>query len=248
MSIVSSLYFRLQIMMPIVVYHAIVASIVTAISFSVLFTLKSLNANKSITNEVSRKVVHIGAGTLHLSLYFYRDVGVYSKYLNVFPYALWTIILLWKSQHPTSKTAHLDDLVVGTITRTRQSSELLRGPLFFNFVAILCGTVYYKTPLGSTIMAILTWGDGLAAIIGSKYGKEKKIFRDKSWAGFFAIFLGGFVMSFVYISLLSNMSTMHLVKLLLISLFAAVAETLSPSDFDNMTIPFAIIVTSNMIH
>ena len=143
--------------------NTILSLVVTSITFAVVFLLKYLNNNKSISNEVSRKVVHLGAGTLYLAIYFYDDNGSYSKYFNILPNLLWTCLLLWKSRSRSSKPSLLNDLVVGTMTRNNRQSELLRGPLFFNFVMILCGTVFYKTVLGSLIMGILTWGDGLAA-------------------------------------------------------------------------------------
>jgi dolichol kinase len=221
--------------------------IVFGITFAVLFLLSYLNNKNAITNEVSRKVVHIGAGTLYLAIYFYNDQGYFSKYLNIFPNVYWTCVLLWKSQHNSSgRQKH--DLVVGTMTRTYRGSELLRGPLFFNFVMIACGTILYKTVLGSTIMGILTWGDGLAAVIGVRYGNQRKIYRSKSFDGWLAMFIASLIASVIYIALLVGFQSVDLFKICIISLVAAVIETLSPSDFDNLAIPLSILVMHFFIY
>lgn len=229
-------------MLSIFIQNALVSLIVTGITFGVATLLKSLNQKKAVTTEVSRKVIHLGAGTLYLAQYFYSDKGTYSKYLNIFPYVLWTCILLWKSQSISSNIDTLDRLV-HTMTRKSEKRELLRGPLFFNFVTILCGTLLYKTVLGSVMMAILTWGDGLAAVIGTQYGGKTKVFRTKSWHGCFTMFLASFLGSIVYTSLLVHVSSVSLVKFFILSLIATITETLSPSDFDNLTVPFSVFVT-----
>jgi len=227
-------------MVSIFVQNTILSLIVTSITFAVLFLLNYLNKKNLITTEVSRKVVHIGAGTLYLAIYFYNDHGYFSKYLNIFPNLFWTCILIWKSQHHSSVYQQYD-LVVSTITRNHRGSELLRGPLFFNFVMIICGSVLYKTTLGSIIMGILTWGDGLAAVIGVHYGTQRKIYGSKTLDGLLAMFFTGIIASIVYISLLVDFQAVHLFKIIVISFITAIIETLTTSDFDNLTIPFCII-------
>jgi phytol kinase len=227
-------------MVSIFVQNTILSLIVTSITFAVLFLLSYLNKKNSITTEVSRKVVHIGAGTLYLAIYFYNDHGYFSKYLNIFPNLFWTCIIIWKSQHHSSVRQQYD-FVVSTITRNNRGSELLRGPLFFNFVMIICGTVLYKTILGSIIMGILTWGDGLAAVIGVHYGSQRKIYGSKTLDGLLTIFFTGIIASIIYISLLVDFQSVHLFKIFVISFITAVIETLTPSDFDNLTIPLSII-------
>lgn len=224
------------------VQNAILSLIVLSITFSVVILLRSLNQRKAITTEVSRKVTHLGAGTLYLAMFFYNDDGFYSKYFNIFPYLLWTCILFWKGQTMSSQNDSLGSLV-RTMTRTERQSELLRGPLFFNFVTIVCGTIFYKKVLGSIIMANLTWGDGLAAVVGTQYGGKSRIFRTKSWHGCLTMFLASFCASIVYSSILVGFQSVSLVKFSLIALISTVTETLSPSDFDNLTVPLSIFVT-----
>lgn len=232
-------------MIPPFVQNILVSSTVTGITFGVLLVLSYLNKNKAITNEVSRKVVHIGAGTLFLAIYFYNDRGTYSKYFNVFHNFLWLGILLWKGQRYNSVPQQYD-IVVDTITRNRRQGELLYGPLAFNIVAIICGTVLYRTVIGSIVMGILTWGDGLAAVIGGQYGSQRKIHGSKSLDGSLTCFLAGFIGSIIYISLLVNFHSVDFLQNFVLALSAAVVETLSPSDFDNLTIPLSVFLLNYM--
>ena len=235
-------------MTDIFIQNGFISLVVTGITFAVVFLLKYLNQKKSITAEVSRKVVHIGAGTLYLSLYFYNDNGYYSKYLNIFPNILWTCLILWKSQSKSSRSTQMDDLVIGTMTRNQRQHELLRGPLFFNFVMILCGSIYYRTVIGSIMMAILTWGDGLAAMIGSHYGSQRRLYGSKTWDGLLTMFVAGFIASIFYTLLLVHvLSIVLLLKMFLIAAIAAIIETLSPSDYDNLTIPLTVFVTYHLL-
>ena len=230
----------------VVVQNAILPLIVTAITFSIGFLLHHLNKRNAISNEVSRKVVHMGAGTLHLALYFYNDSDHWSKYLNICPNLLWIGILLWKSQQRVAGDLK-NDFVLGAMTRTYRGIELLRGPIYFNFILILCGSLLYKTALGAIIMGTLTWGDGLAAVIGVRYGGRKKIYGNKTIVGSLTMFLAGIFASFFYTTVLVNFQSVNFIRISVLSLVAAVIETVSPSDLDNLTIPLSLIVANSFM-
>ena len=223
----------------ILIQNSIVPLIIIGITFVILFFLKYLDEKKLITSECLRKIVHISAGILYLLSYFYNNAGYFSRYFNIFPYLLWTGILIYKSQqHSSALRQH--DFIITALSRNNNKDELLRGPLFFNLIAIICGSILYETILGSIIMAILTWGDGLAAIIGSRYGNQRKIYGKKSLDGFLTCFFVGIMASIVYIHILIDVQSFFLLKICLISFVASVTETLTQSDFDNLTIPLSI--------
>ena len=230
----------------IVGQNIILSLIVTVITFAVVFIVNYLNKKNAITSEASRKLVHLSAGTLYLAVYFYNDHGHWSKYMNIFPNLFWcTIILLKNRGH--SPSLEKDDPVVGIISRTNRGSELLSGPLYFNFVMILCGTVLYKTVLGAIIMAVLTWGDGLAAVIGSHYGGRRKIYGSKTFDGSLTMLLAGIIASIVYTSVLVNFQSVNFMQFSVLSLVATATEMLSPSYLDNLTVPLSLIVTHYLI-
>lgn len=71
-------------------------------------------------------------------------------------------------------------------------TELLRGPLFYVMVMTATTLVFWRqSPVGMMVIALMCGGDGLADIIGRKYGSAKLPFnRSKSWAGSLAMFSG----------------------------------------------------------
>ena len=71
--------------------------------------------------------------------------------------------------------------------------ELLRGPLYYVMV-LLAVTIYYwrESPTAFVIVALMCGGDGIADIVGRRFGKGNPLPHNsnKSWAGSVAMFLG----------------------------------------------------------
>ena len=132
----------------------------------------------------------------------------------------------------TSAAGHGMGLVYYAITWT-----ILAYLFFDNMVIIAIG-----------ILA-MSYGDGLASLIGVKYGKRKyKIFGDeKSYIGSFTMFIFTFVMMVVailiYKTVFSNELTITyeiLAILACISFIAAIVEGITPKGFDNISVPLIV--------
>ncbi len=161
--------------------------------------------------------------------------------LNITVFAVWTLLLIQKGLFAAD-----DDQAVKTMTRTGDKRELLKGTLYFVIVAMICGTVYYKQPAGVMAMAMLGWGDGLAPIIGTRYGKMKyHILSDKSVEGSLA-FLAGSVFAGLFFVHLIVPESFNVGKIVVIALIATIVEGVSPKEVDNLTIPFAVIVATTV--
>jgi dolichol kinase len=140
-----------------------------------------------------------------------------------------------------------DDQAVKTMTRTGDKRELLKGTLYFVLVAMICGTLYYKQPAGVMAMAMLGWGDGLAPIIGTRYGKMKyRVLSDKSVEGSLAFLVGSVCAGLFFVHLIVPES-FDAGKIIVIALIATIVEGVSPKEVDNLTIPFAVIVASSFL-
>ena len=71
--------------------------------------------------------------------------------------------------------------------------ELLRGPLYYILVLIAVTLAYWReSPAGMVAVALMCGGDGIADIVGRRYGKGNPLpwNGNKSWAGSFAMFAG----------------------------------------------------------
>ncbi|MBW4593002.1 MAG: phosphatidate cytidylyltransferase [Brasilonema angustatum HA4187-MV1] len=219
--------------------------IATALTFVYVFGLVAL-LNVFVTKfglpqDISRKITHIGAGSVIGFLLLYSDLH-WSKYLNVTIFVVWIVLLVYKGLF-----AQPDDQAVNTMTRTGDRRELLKGPLYFVIVATLCGTLLYKTFPGIVAMTTLGWGDGVAPIIGSKYGKLKyTILSNKSWEGSFSMFVFAFAASVFFVWLIIP-GQLNIIRIFLLAFIATVVEGCSPKEVDNILIPVAVIVVASFI-
>ncbi len=219
--------------------------ITTALTFIYVFGLLAI-VNFCVTRfglpqDISRKIVHIGAGTVIVFLPLYNDLH-WSKYLNVTVFVVWLILFIQKGFFGSP-----DDEAVKTMTRTGDKSELLKGPLYFVIVATICGTLLYKNFSGIVAMASLGWGDGFAPIIGSRYGRWKyKILSDKTVEGSFSMFIFAFAASIFFVWLIIP-SEFNITRILLLSFIAALVEGFSPKEIDNILIPTVIIIAANFV-
>lgn len=219
--------------------------IATAITFVYVFGLVALLnfcvIKFGLAQDISRKITHIGAGSVIGFLPLYSDLH-WSKYLNVTIFVVWIFLLVQKGLF-----AQPDDEAVNIMSRTGDKGELLKGPLYFVIVATLCGTLLYKTFPGIVAMASLGWGDGVAPIIGSYYGRLKyQIFSNKSVEGSLSMFIFAFAASVFFVWLIIP-TQVNMIRILLLALIATIIEGCSPKEIDNILIPTAVIVAVNFV-
>lgn len=212
--------------------------IVTVVAFIYVFGIvwvMDFLVKKGFPQDLSRKVVHIAAGSWLIFWLFY-DSSHWTKYLNISPAFLWTLLLLQKGFF-----AKEDDQAVKTMTRTGDRKELLKGPLYFTIVMNLFGTVYYGSNLAFYAMGFLTWGDGLAPVVGSRFGKHKFfILSQKSFEGSTTFLFFGIVGTLIF-HLIFGINV-DWIFLAICAIISTLIEALSPKDLDNILIPLTILI------
>ena len=218
--------------------------IVTALTFIYVFGLVAVMnfcvTNFNLSQDISRKITHIGAGSLIAFLPLYNDLH-WSKYFNVTIFVVWIILLIQKGLFASD-----DDEAVKTMTRNGDKSELLKGPLYFVIVATICGTLFYKTFPGIMAIATLGWGDGIAPIVGSHYGRLKyEVLSSKSIEGSLSMLIAAFVASTFFVWLIIP-SELNITRILLLSTIATVVEACSPKEIDNLLIPSVVILAASI--
>ncbi len=217
-----------------VVQNILVTLLALVYVFSVV-GIMDFAVKRGFSQDMSRKVVHIAAGTWLIFWPLY-DQFHWTKYLNITPALIWSALLLIKGL-----TAKPDDKAVKTMTRTGNRSELLKGPLFFTIVMNIMGTFFFYTPAALTSMGFLGWGDGLAPVIGKKLGKHKFSFlTEKSIEGSAAFFIFGLVAAIVF-----NLIFFQKIDILLLIICASLTtliEAFSPKDVDNILIPLSCVI------
>lgn len=126
------------------------------------------------------------------------------------------------------------------------------GTVYFP-ISLLILTILAFTFLNPYISGIgilvLGYGDGLAAVIG-KMIPSKKLFGNKSLSGTLTMFIASFIVIVLYTLLATNINLIVdflMIKILVISLAAAVIELFTPNGLDNLSIPILVSLLSFLL-
>ncbi len=175
--------------------------------------------------EVIRKVVHIGTGNVILFawwLHIPAFVGVGASILA-------SIVTFLSYRFPILPGINS----VGRKSLGTFFYAVSIGILVAWFWAINCPQY---AALGILVMA---WGDGLAALVGQKFGKHPyKIWdNNKSWEGSGTMALVSFIVSsLIFLSVQGNIWQTWIVSII-VALVATTLEAFSVYGIDNLTVP-----------
>jgi dolichol kinase len=89
-----------------------------------------------------------------------------------------------------------DAKLVASVSRTGDSSELLKGPFAYVLVLLAATALAWRQhPAGIVAVAMMCAGDGLADVVGRRWGQQLPLpwNKQKSWPGSAALLLGGLV-------------------------------------------------------
>ncbi len=177
--------------------------------------------------ELTRKVVHIGAG-------------------NVILLAWWLNIPAWIGIGAAA-IASLIALISYFLPILPSINSVGRQSLGTFFYAISIGVLIAwfweeNLPQYTAIgILIMTWGDGMAAIIGQRFGKHRyEIFGiKKSWEGSLAMAIASFiVISLILLFTQGNIWQTWFVSVI-VAAIATALEAFSKLGIDNLTVPIA---------
>jgi phytol kinase len=143
-----------------------------------------------------------------------------------------------------------DPSAVEAMTRTGNPREILRGPLYYGIVFVVLTILYwYDSPTGIVGLMLLCGGDGLADILGRRFGKTPLPWSPgKTWIGSLGMFLGGWsfasgvVLVFLLIGIFTGQYLQYLIPITLIAMVATLVESLPLKDIDNLTVPLVAII------
>lgn len=137
-----------------------------------------------------------------------------------------------------------DEAAVLAMSRTGDRREILRGPLFYGLIFVLVTIIYWTdSPTGIIALMLMCGGDGLADIIGRRFGSAKLPYnKQKSWAGSFAMFWGGWIFaalilaSFTALRIFPGPWRAYILPLSLIAAAGTFIESLPLHDVDNISV------------
>lgn len=195
-------------------------------------TAEWLYRSQSANPEVARKVVHIGVGNVILLAWWMQT----PMWLGIGASVLFSAIAFLSYRFP----------ILPSINGVGRKSL---GTFFYAVsIGILVGCFWtlqqpYYAALGILVM---TWGDGLAALVGQRFGQHPYILWDmkKSWEGSLTMAIVSFVVSsLVLVSVYGTGWQVWAIS----SVVAAIAtglEAFSKFGIDNITVPLASALTA----
>jgi phytol kinase len=165
----------------------IIATIITlALSLTWLRLMDALAHRGVIDQKLSRKIIHIGTGPLFVLCWLMFNDEPAARYLAALVPLLITVQFILVGAGVIK-----DEAAVKAMTRTGNPREILRGPLYYGVVFVVCTILFWRnSPVGILALMMMCGGDGLADVIGRRFGAIKIPFnKEKSFAGSAAMFV-----------------------------------------------------------
>jgi phytol kinase len=197
-----------------------------------------------ISSRISRKIIHIGTGPIFVLCWLLFPGKPADRFLAALvPFAITLQFLL------VGIGTIKDQAAVDAMSRSGDRREILRGPLFYGLAFVLLTLVFWTgSPVGIIGLMVLCGGDGLADLVGKRFGTQKIPWsKGKTWAGSMAVLLGGFVFSSAVLAIFLSSGVFpgefadYLPGLALISFTAALVESLPLPEIDNLTVPMVCV-------
>lgn len=217
-----------------------IALIITFIVSLIWLRVNDYAAHKGwISGQLSRKIIHIGTGPIFVLCWLIFPNTTNSRYIAALvPFAITLQFFL------VGIGVLRDESAVQAMSRTGNPREILRGPLYYGLVFVLITIFFwYDSPIGIVALMLMCGGDGLADILGRRYGKSHIPWNPrKSWIGSLGMFSGGLILSIfilaIYISMgIFNTTLIDLIPtILFITFLATIVEALPLQDVDNITV------------
>ncbi|KAI8007419.1 hypothetical protein LOK49_LG07G01405 [Camellia lanceoleosa] len=218
-------------------------------AYFLVFTFDSLTQRDLIQQNLSRKLVHILSGLLFMACWPIFSSSTGARYFaSLVPLANCLRLVTYGLSLAT------DEGLIKSVTREGRPEELLRGPLYYVLILILCVLVFWReSPIGVLSLAMMCGGDGIADIMGRRFGSIKIPYnKKKSWVGSISMFIFGFLISVGMLYYFSALGYFQLdwewtvERVALVSLVATIVESLPITDVvdDNISVPLVSMVTA----
>ena len=232
--------------------------IAMVISVAILLALVQINGlmqKKGVVSQIiTRKFVHILAGPIFVVTWILFSGGVISHYIAAI------VPLLFILQFVAIGTGVMkNESFVNSMSRSGDPRELLEGTLYYAIVMLLMTFFWFyvsstgienANPTALLIIGCVSGGDGLADIIGRKFGGEKKFGirgSEKTIIGSIGMLVSSILVTSILVLIFSleapyiNIVTLIL-PIIVVSIVATVVEALSPKGMDNFLIFLAVVL------
>ncbi|QQE66085.1 hypothetical protein GFS31_27810 [Leptolyngbya sp. BL0902] len=184
----------------------------------------------SANPEVTRKIVHIGAGQVIVLAWWLQT----PTWMGIVASALFSGVALLSYRYP---------ILPGINGVGRHSL----GTFFYAASIGLLTAAFW--PSGQPQYAalgilVMTWGDGLAALVGQNFGRHpyQVLGSKKSWEGSLTMLVASGVVCLLVLGVSAGFTASVVTTAILVALSATLLETLSFYGLDNLTVPLGSAV------
>lgn len=213
-------------------------------AYALVSTFDYLTRRNLIQQSLSRKLVHILSGLLFMASWPVFSTSAGARFFaSLVPLVNCIRLLVYGLSLAT------DEGLIKSVTREGKPEELLRGPLYYVLILIICALAFWRdSPVGVISLSMMCGGDGIADIMGRRFGSLKLPYNHKkSWAGSISMFVCGFLISIGMLQYFSSLGFFQLdwkwtiQSIALVSLVATLVESLPTTDIvdDNISVPLA---------
>ncbi len=189
---------------------------------------KTIEASSEIKKELFRKTIHMMSALIPLFVY------LTSKHMVLF--SLGVIAILYAISEFFRCRGRQVKIISRIVEVANRKDVIMRfslGPITLSLGAMI--TLYFFPIYIATIAIFsLSFGDGVASLIGKMFGKRQLIFEGKTCAGSLGCFVATFIAEFLF--------THSLSLSLFVAFFTALIELFPLKDFDNLLIPILVAI------
>ena len=201
-----------------------------------------------ISSLLSRKIIHIGTGPIFVLCWLLFPGDPTDRYLAALVPGLISIQFTLVGLGVIK-----DEAAVQAMSRSGNPREILRGPLFYGIIFVVLTILYWlDSPIGMIGLMLMCGGDGLADIVGRKFGRKKLPWSpQKTWLGSMGMLLGGWLFALVILLIFIAAGTFsgpikqYILPITLIAVVGSLVESLPIKDVDNITVTLAATIVGH---
>lgn len=223
--------------------------LVVAGAYGLVSGFDYLTQRQIIEQNLSRKLVHILSGLLYMGCWPIFSTSTDARYFAaIAPLLNCTRLLVHGLSLVTNEN------LIKSVTREGKPEELLRGPLYYVLMLILCSLLFWReSPIGVVSLSMMCGGDGIADIMGRRFGLHKIPYnKQKSWAGSISMFTVGFLVSVGMLYYFSKFGYFELdwvktiERVAMVAIMATLVESLPTKGGldDNISVPLVSMLTA----
>ena len=202
---------------------------VTLKNDTIILLMKTTNI-LPFKNELRRKSIHLLSSLIPIAYIVINKKLIFTLVLLLFLTLIFIELLRFKK----NLISLYFNKFLGSVVRNYEQSSLMSATLLV-MAAVFC-IVFFDKQVTIISLLILSVSDSIAAIFGLKYG-HTRIINNKSLEGTYAFIISAlFILFFTHFYLNFDIA---LFTGILSVIVVSIIEHLTPTKFDNITIPFS---------